>query len=334
MPHFATYDILISPKYRVLRYTFLCMAFLIFSYSETSYHYAHASAIPFAIIVLVAFLSKTIASVALLSLLASLLLKQRYTLFLISSFVIIFSLAWLQQIVFEKMICRHFNLHYWRDNTDFSLIFIDMLSQNALWIMAISGILMGRILTYWSKETEEKQQIQASQFQMEAEIMKEQVSPSLLCSTLQKGGESAQSAPKETSGMLMQLSRILRYQLYDCQHEKVLLDSEIKFLNEYLSILRYNEACTDFSISVTGPTIGVLIPPLLFVPFLQAKGTPEICSTIDIRFISQDNTLTFDLKDSRTLRNDRNVRRRLKQLYPQKYELSIEPGHVTLKIQI
>lgn len=392
MPHFATYDILVSPKYRPLRYLCLCLAYLIFSYSEASYHYAHASAVPFASIVLVAFLSKTVASVFLLVLLVPLLLKRRYTSFLLLTLAITFTAVWLQQIVLEKMICRHFDLHYWRDNTDFLHTLIDIFSQNALWLMVISGVLMGRLLKYWSWEAEEKQQMETSQLQMESEFMKEQVSPSLLCGTLHRSGEAAQSAPKETSDMLMQLSRMLRYQLYDCRHEKVLLESEIKFLNEYLSILRYNEGCTDFSISVTGQTMGILIPPLLFVPFLQseddadtssqlignrtnltastsarpadnhvnsnpdanaptstnarltdnhASGNPDANDNpaarradIHIRFIIQDGLLTFDLKDDRTHRNDRNVRRRLERLYPQKHELTVEPEHLTLKIQI
>lgn len=232
------------------------------------------------------------------------------------------------------MICRHFNIHYWRENTNFLHILTDMFSQNVLWIMVMSGVLMGRILKYWSSETQQKQQIQTSQLQMEAEFMKAQVSPSLLCRTLHKSGESAQKAPKETSGMLMLLSRMLRYQLYDCRHEKVLLESEIKFLNEYLSILKYNEACLSFSISVTGQTVGILIPPLLFVPFLQSEEIPGKHSDIDIRLIIHDHFLTFELRDHYLSRNDENIRRRLDQLYPRKYNLVVEPEHVVLKIQI
>jgi len=193
---------------------------------------------------------------------------------------------------------------------------------------------MGRMLKYWNNEHENKLQIQASKIQMETESMKEQLAPSLLCSTLRKSGESAETDPEETSGTLMQLSRLLRYQLYDCRQEKVLLESEIKFLKEYLAILKYNDECAGFNISVSGQTMGVLISPMLFVPFLQSAAPSAEKAFIDIRFVIANDHLNFELADNHIQRNEESVRNRLELLYPQKYELNIQPEHVLLKIQI
>jgi len=194
--------------------------------------------------------------------------------------------------------------------------------------------LMGRMLKYWNIEHENKLQIEASNIQMETESMKEQVAPSLLCSTLRKNGESAEMEPKETSAVLMQLSRLLRYQLYDCHQEKVLLESEVKFLREYLAILKYNDGCAGFNISVSGQTMGILIYPLLFVPFLQSEEHSDKDTFIDIGFHVGDDCLFFELTDSLVQRNEGSIRNRLEQLYPQKYVLDIQPKHVLLKIQI
>lgn len=292
----TTYELLISPKYRVLRYACLCLVYFLFSYSETSYHYAHTPATAFAILVFVSFLSKSIATIILIAMWVPLLLKQRYTAFLASSIATITACAWLQQIVLEQIICRHFNLRYWRDNADWLETVIDMFSLNMLWIMVISGILLGRILKYWNLENEKKQQIEASRLQMETEAMKEQLSPDLLCNTLQRSSETAEKSPKETSDMLMKLSRLLRYQLYDCRRNTVLLDSELKFLNEYLTILKYNEACADFHIFISGNTMGVQIPPMSIIRRLQSEGVPTgKDAVIHVRIALEDGNVTTQI---------------------------------------
>ena len=339
-----------------MRYALLGIALLIFAYSETMYHYSHTTIVPFVMLMANAFLCKAIVVAVLLAILIPLLLKQRYAIFCTSVFVVIIIAVWLQHIAIEGIIYKHFGLYFWKERIDFWYIIIDLSSQNAIWFLFTLGLLMGRMLKYWSKEFEHKQQILASQLQMETESMKEQVSPAFLCKTLHKSGKSALTAPEETSDILMQLSRLLRYQLYDCRHEKVLLDSEIQFLNKYLSILKYNGECSDFNISVSGQTMGILIPPLLFVPFLQSSPTSaDRLSFIDIKIMVYDNQLSFDLTNNIATkgdvstnnlahqamqtqnigetRNEAGIRQRLEQLYPQKYSLTIEPEHILLKIQ-
>ena len=334
MYHLSSYSLLLSPKYRILRYVLLCTALFIFGYSETSYHYPEIDMFPFMALVLNGFLSKFILSVILVVALIPLLLSRRYMLFWILILTLIFIFVWLEDLVLENWICGYFNLHSWNENIHFIHILIDGLSQSALWFMVVLGVLMGRMMKYWVKEYEAKQQIQVSGLQMESETMKEQVSPTLLCSTLRLCGGSAEAAPEETSDTLMRLSRLLRYQLYDCRQEKVWLDSEIKFLKEYLSILRYNAGCSDFSILVSGQTLGILVPPLLFVPFLQSDEVSERNVFVNISIRVQENILTFELTDNHMKRNDKNVRQRLEQIYPQRYSLVIEPKYVILEIQL
>jgi len=306
----------------------------IFSYSETLYHYPNAEPLPFFLFTLTGFLCKLVPSVILIVVLIPMLLRKKYVLFWAFTLTLIVVFVWLQQIAFENLISRHFNILPWRKNVHPLHIWIDILAQNALWFMILLGVLIGRMLKYWNTEHENKLQIEASKIQMETESMKEQVAPSLLCSTLRKSGESAETEPKETSAILMQLSRLLRYQLYDCRQETVLLESEIKFLKEYLAILKYNDGCAGFNISVSGQTMGILIYPLLFVPFLQSEEHSDKDAFIDISFHVEDDCFIFELTDNIIQRNEESIRNRLEQLYPQKYELDIQPKHVSLKIQI
>lgn len=312
----------------------MCFMLFIFSYSDTLYHYPQAESLPFFLFTLSGFFCKFVLSIILVVVLIPMLLRKKYFLFWTFTLTLIVVFVWLQQITFENLISRYFNLKPWRENVHPLHIWIDILAQNALWFMVLLGVLMGRMLKYWNNEHENKLQIEASNIQMEAESMKEQVAPSLLCSTLRKSGESAEMNPKETSDILMQLSRLLRYQLYDCRQEKVLLESEIKFLKEYLAILKYNDGCAGFNISVSGLTKGVLIYPLLFVSFLQSEEPSDKNTVIDMSFHVEKDCLTFELTDNLIQRNEESIRNRLDKLYLEKYELDIQLKHISLKIQI
>ncbi len=330
----TTYALLLSPRYRMVRYTLLCIMLFIFSYSETLYHYPAAESLPFSLFTLSGFLCKLVPSIFLITVLIPMLLEKRYMLFWIFTLTLIGVFVWLQQIVFENVISRCFNLLPWKENVHPLHVWIDILAQNALWLMVLLGILMGRMLKYWNIEHENKLLIEASNIQMETESMKEQVAPSLLCNTLRKSGESAETDPKETSEILMRLSRLLRYQLYDCRQKKVLLGSEIKFLKEYLAILKYNDGCAGFNVSVSGQTMGVLIYPMLFVSFLQSEEISDKNSFIEMNFHLEEDCLIFKLTDGHTQRNEKSVRNRLEQLYPRKHELDLQPKQVLLKIKI
>lgn len=334
MHHLSSYSLLFAPKYRVLRYTLLSITLFIFSYSEIAYHYSQVEMLPFMALVMNGFLCKLIPSVLMIVFILPLLLKQRYMIFWVYILSLIFVFLWLEDVVIEKRICEYFNLRPWNEKVHFIFILTDILSQSALWFMTILGVLMGRMMKYWINENELKQQVLASGLQIETETMKEQVSPFLLCNTLRVCGEAAETAPQETSDTLMQLSRLLRYQLYDCRQEKVWLESELKFLKEYLSILKYNAGCADFHLSVMGQTMGVSIPSLLFVPFLQSKEAPDENASIHITIDIHNDILTFELVDNYVQRNDGNVRKRLEQLYPERHTLVIEPKHVILTIQL
>lgn len=329
----SSYSLLLSPKYRGLRYVLLSLSLFTFGFSEVAYHYSEADTLPFMALVLSGFLCKLVPVFILIVGLTPLLLRRRYLTFWILMLLLIFLFVWLEDIVCERGICGYFNLRPWNEKAHILHQILDALAQIALWFMVVLGVLMGRMMKFWIKENEYRQRILASQLQMETESMKEQVSSSLLCSTLRKSAESAEAMPRETSATLMQLSRLLRYQLYDCRQEKVWLESEIKFLREYLAILKYNAGGGDFSLSLSGQTVGILMPPLLFVPFLQSEEEVGEDAFVKILIQIHNDSLIFELTDNHTLRNDTNVRKRLAQLYPQKHSLVVEPGLVILKIQ-
>ena len=97
---------------------------------------------------------------------------------------------------------------------------------------------MTLLLKEWMIENQRVSQMEKAHVLSEVEQLKEQVSPELLFKTLHHSGELTLTEPEKASKMLMKLSQLLRYQLYDCSRQKVLLSSEIAFLTNYLTLGR------------------------------------------------------------------------------------------------
>ena len=357
MPNSTLYNILFSPKYRALRYVLLSIALSLFAYFEMLQRFPYVEEfLPFALLTANAFFCNMLFSIIILVILSSLLLKRHYLFFWLLFILLTFVIIYVQGFLIEIAILKHFDINFQKVSfASPKLLVVLFFASIQPFIFALCLFIL-RINKYWMIENEQRLQIEESRLRIETELMKEQVSPTLLCNTLHRGGVLAQTAPKETSDMLMQFSKLLRYQLYDCSQEKVLLDSEIHFLNRYLSILEYNECCFGYNISIAGETMGILIPPLLFVPFLQSEMMLCRKSIIDIKILVRDNCLTFELaidsatKDTDSIkelsdrellkpnnsatRNETGICHRLNQFYPQKHSLTVEPDRVLLTIQL
>jgi len=141
--------------------------------------------------------------------------------------------------------------------------------------------------------------LESKKIQSELENFKEQISPSFLSKILRRASVLAVSAPDDASTMLMKLSKILRYQLYDCGREKVLLLSEIEFLTNYLDLEKDYYANFDFSINKNEGLNQIFVPPLLYLPFIQQaikqmENRNEPLLMLNMHFERNSNQLIFN----------------------------------------
>ncbi len=104
---------------------------------------------------------------------------------------------------------------------------------------------------------------------MEMEDVKERIDSPFLLEMLKRIKLTAIKDPVVSSGMLMHVSRLLRYQLYETMKEKTLLTGEIQFIQTYLTLEQQYDKNFHFCISVRGETQRILVTPLLFFPFVK-----------------------------------------------------------------
>ena len=184
-------------------------------------------------------------------------------------------------------------------------------------------------------QTEEKRQEEEKQ-KVEAELknLKSQINPHFLFNTLNNIYALIAISPEKSQEAVMDLSKMLRYVLYDDGQQYVPIQKEIDFINNYVKLMRLRlsssvrvDVTTDVSLDPTMP-----IAPLLFISLIENAFKHGI-SNNQSSFIefsikeTEANTVRCELRNSyfpKSAEHDKsgsgigmeNTKRRLELIYP------------------
>lgn len=220
------------------------------------------------------------------------------------------------------------------------VVLLDGISNFTINMLCISGGSMIILLKYWMENEQVVNQLKNEQIQSEVEQLKDQINPQFLFNILNRASVLTKVDPQLASDMLLRLSHLLRYQLYDCSRDKVLLSSEINFLTNYLALEKLYFDKFDYSISSEGDIHRIFVSPLLFIPFIQNTinqiQNQDKESTIHIHFRSTDGVVcfTYKLDNDKTLTDSElpEIRQRLDLLYRDNYTLSVTNSIIKLEL--
>ncbi|NLR63429.1 histidine kinase [Chitinophaga varians] len=194
-------------------------------------------------------------------------------------------------------------------------------------------------------------ELEQSKTVAELEQLKNQINPHFLFNMLNNANVLTKKDPEKASQVLMKLSDLLRYQLYDSARDKVLLTSDIRFLEDFLNLEKVRRDSFDFLISKEGSLSGVQIPPLLFISFVEnaVKHNNDVTkpSYVNLYFDVRNDELFFKCVNSKPALKSANntgglgltnIKRRLELLFPATHSLLIEDDPerycVTLTIKL
>lgn len=269
------------------------------------------------------------------------LLKKKYIQYGIAIFLSVCLVVIIQDVV-------EYVLHTFLDlvpddnsilNPDAWFVF-DFFSAYAMCLICFMGVSVTVLLKKWMIENQRVSKLEKEYLQSEVEQLKGQISPSFLFKILNKTGNIATATPEVSSDMLMKLSQILRYQLYDSAREDVLLSSEITFLRNYLNLQQVYSEDFKYQLSVVGDISRIILPPLLFIQFIQyLVEVPSTNQEVNIGFEIRDNVLFFRCSDDgKVLINDNlylsDINKRLEFLYPDRYCLDYEENKKMIVLQL
>lgn len=233
-----------------------------------------------------------------------------------------------------------FNLHITEANKNilWASISAGLIGSIKVTLVAVAITLLKR---WWLKQ-KEKEQLEREKVNAELQLLKAQIHPAFLFSTLNDIISQAQAASPRAPEMLIKLSNLLSYMLYECDEPKVKLEKEISMVKEYMELEKTSMGDKlEMSISVKGDADNKMIAPLLLLPFIE--NSFSYCSylklektwiNLDLRI--EGNDLSMKLVNGKSADEEivtsphenglGNVHKRLDLLYPRKNEIRIHAG--------
>ncbi|ASZ11679.1 sensor histidine kinase [Chitinophaga pendula] len=201
------------------------------------------------------------------------------------------------------------------------------------------------------KLKQQAKEIIADKSKAELNLLKSQVQPHFLFNTLNNIYYEAYREAPRTALFIGQLAEIMRYFVDESPKEKVALNAEIQFLENYIALERIRfryPIDISFKYSCEPAT---RIPPMLLMTFVENLFKHGIDKSrqdnkVHISLVQAPNTLTFHTYNTLYLNNTyhkggfglKNLQERLTLLYGTQYEMQIyttgQQFHAFLKIPL
>ncbi len=171
--------------------------------------------------------------------------------------------------------------------------------------------------------------------EQELKYLKMQIHPHFLFNTLNTLYGFALKKADEAPDMILKLSSLLDYILYQVEKPQVLLVNEIQHIEDYISLekMRFQDALNvSFSKNIHDDSL--LISPMVFLPFVENafKHGVQINGTLNIamEITTSENTISFRIKNScKKMLNSKkgigltNIKKRLTMLFQNNFTLEI-----------
>lgn len=217
--------------------------------------------------------------------------------------------------------------------------FMAVIATNKGAFTIAASALMLKFGKHWYHKEHRNLQLQKENTESQLRLLTAQVHPHFLFNTLNNIYSQTQLESPNGSKMIMDLSDILRYILYEGQKPIVPLQQELQLIIEYINLekIRYGNKL-DVHVLIPDKADQLYVAPLLLLPFIEncfKHGTSKILENpwINLTIEMRDTTLVMKLMNGkaplkaqeprRTGIGINNVRQRLDLLYKGKYDLQI-----------
>ena len=225
------------------------------------------------------------------------------------------------------------------------LLVLEIIASCFIYGICFAGFTMSFLLQYWFTSGQRITELEKAAVKTELKQLKDQIQPDFLFNIIQRAGSCAREAPQDTSYILMKLSKLLRYQLYDSKRNDAFLDTEIRSLEYYLDLENKCRANTEYTyiINKNGNIHRAIVPPLLFISFVKYHlsyiDKNQVGSSIELNFRVTENRLNFTCQGNISQKIDNhdellNVKRRLDLLFGNNYSLEVHENPDYLKIYL
>lgn len=196
---------------------------------------------------------------------------------------------------------------------------------------------------------QELEQLKAQNYETELKFLRSQINPHFLFNSLNNIYSLSVTKSDKTPNMLVKLSSMLRYLIYECNVDKVSLEKEIEYIGNYIELQKLkDDQISNIRFSHQGN--GAQISPMLLMPFVENAFKHSKIEDIDKGWIDislnveEQGTLHFTVensippvpstKDKTGGVGITNVKKRLELLYPQRHCINFFEDIYQYKIEL
>ncbi len=199
-----------------------------------------------------------------------------------------------------------------------------------------------KIVSDWARHQREKTVLEAKNLQSELNFLRSQINPHFLFNTLNNLYALTLKKSDKAPEIVIKLSDMMRYMLYECNEKEVPLIKEVNYLRNYLDLEKLRQAKNiDIQLKVNGMVTNQRIAPLMFIPFIENSFKHGLNNQISEGFVHivldvDKDKVHLNVNNSKSptlpVRQGKrsggiglvNVKRRLSLLYPHGHSLEIE----------
>ena len=228
----------------------------------------------------------------------------------------------------------------------YSKKFIFQHASITLFIAIFVGML--KFAEDWLALEAKRKELENEKLTAELTFLKAQINPHFLFNTLNNLYYLAFTNSPNTTEVIAKLSQMMRYMIYDSNHEKVQLTKEIEYIENYISLekLRLNNEIP-INFEVEGNVNQAKIVPLILITFLENAFKHGVSNNstdayIKLKVAVKNNELIYTVENSKlTAKNHeksgiglQNVNRRLALSYAHKHQLEVCDEENDYKIRL
>lgn len=221
----------------------------------------------------------------------------------------------------------------------------DFLVKNQYFYYLISLMVAGistivKISSDWLRQTQTQRDLETRTMQTELNFLKSQINPHFLFNTLNSLYALTLKKSDEAPEVVIKLSEMMRYMLYECNEPEVPLSKEVNYIRNYLDLERLRHKNLDIKFDVEGSMNDLKVAPLIFIAFIENAFKHGASNHISAGFVhihiyldgGELNLYVENSKPEKQPTQDHrrsggiglvNVRRRLAILYKENYNLEV-----------
>ena len=227
------------------------------------------------------------------------------------------------------------------------------LPLNLLLGVFMCGLNSGIKMIYKSiRDDQEMGDMRHNMMQAELDYLKYQINPHFFMNTLNNIHALIDIDSESAKDTVIELSKMMRYVLYDSEQDSISLDKEIQFLQHYIQLmrLRYSDSVEIIVDVPESSPSQVKIPPLIFIVFVENAFKHGISYSsrsyihISIEVSAEGDRVHYTVSNSKNPSKWNthggigldNVRKRLDLLFRKQYQLEIEntAHHYSVELNI